>query len=159
MQTINSLLKIVSDALGAVAMLFLAFLVFGTTLDVLVRALTGSPITGVFEFTELALVMVVFLGAGWAQRDPATRARVVALAWAVGALALLMLAIPATHEAIYSVSIREFRWGYVKIPIWWTKASLAAGLWFAFIQMAIQSLQLFLFGEPAETQQASPDLH
>ena len=64
MQTINSLLKIVSDALGAVAMLFLAFLVFGTTLDVLVRALTGSPITGVFEFTELALVMVVFLGAG-----------------------------------------------------------------------------------------------
>ncbi|GLO80109.1 TRAP transporter small permease [Sulfitobacter pontiacus] len=173
MQTINSLLKIVSDALGAVAMLFLAFLVFGTTLDVLVRAITGSPITGVFEFTELALVMVVFLGAGWAQRDdahirvtvlteklsPAARARVVALAWAVGALALLMLAIPATHEAIYSVSIREFRWGYVKIPIWWTKASLAAGLWFAFIQMAIQSLQLFLFGEPAKTKQASPDLH
>ncbi|SFF16461.1 TRAP-type C4-dicarboxylate transport system, small permease component [Sulfitobacter brevis] len=163
MQILNRFLNFVSDVLGAIAMLFLAFLMFGTTFDVVVRAITGSPITGVFEFTELALVMVVFLGAGWAHRgdahirvtiltdklSSATRARVVALAWGIGALGVLILAIPATNEAIYSVSIREYRWGYVKIPIWWTKASLATGLWFAFIQMAVQSVQLFLFGEPA----------
>lgn len=168
MRLVNRLLTLVSDVLGVVAMLFLAFLMFGTTLDVIVRALTGSPISGVFEFSELALVMMVFLGAGWAQRDDAhirvtilterlsapARARVVGVAWMIGALALLLLAIPATNEAIYSVSIREFRWGYVKIPIWWTKASLAAGLWFACIQMAIQSIQTFFFGEPGTRSRA-----
>lgn len=162
MRVLNRILTIVSDVLGAVAMLFLAFLMFGTTLDVIVRAVTGNPISGVFEFTELALVMLVFLGAGWAQRGDAhirvtvltdrlsgaARARVTGLAWAIGALALLMLALPATNEAIYSISIWEFRWGYVKIPIWWTKASMAIGLWFACIQMAIQSIQTLLFGEP-----------
>ena len=71
MQSLNRVLNFVSNALGAIAMLFLAFLMFGTTLDVAMRAITGSPITGVFEFTELALVMLVFLGAGWAQRDDA----------------------------------------------------------------------------------------
>ncbi|MBI6629508.1 TRAP transporter small permease [Pontibaca salina] len=162
MQMLNRILSLASDVLGAVAMLFLAFLMFGITLDVAVRALTGSPISGVFEFTELALVMIVFMGAGWAQRNGAhirvtvlterlsraSRARVAGLAWAIGALALLLLAFPATNEAIYSISILEFRWGYVKIPIWWTKASLAIGLWFACIQMAIQAVQTFFFGEP-----------
>lgn len=168
MQILNRILSIVSDVLGAVAILFLAFLMFGTTLDVIVRAVTGSPISGVFEFTELALVMMVFLGAGWAQREDAhirvtvlvdklpktARTRVMGVAWAIGALGLLMLAIPATNEAIYSISIREFRWGYVKIPIWWTKASLATGLWFACIQMAIQSIQTFFFGQPAPQSRA-----
>jgi len=171
MQSLNIALNFISNVLGAIAMLFLAFLMFGTTLDVAVRAVTGSPITGVFEFTELALVMMVFLGAGWAQRDDAhirvtvltdrlsaaARARVVALAWGIGAVGLLILAIPATNEAIYSVSIREFRWGYVKIPIWWTKVSLATGLWFACIQMAIQSVQTFISGEPDRKAQVGTD--
>ena len=72
----------------------------------------------------------------------------------MGALALLLLAIPSTSEAIYSISIWEFRWGQVKIPIWWVKASLAAGLWFAFIQMAVQSIQCFFFGEPEQQTRA-----
>ncbi|KZX98367.1 MULTISPECIES: TRAP transporter small permease [unclassified Sulfitobacter] len=168
MQSLNRVLNFVSNVLGAIAMLFLAFLMFGTTLDVAVRAITGSPITGVFEFTELALVMLVFLGAGWAQRDdahirvnvltdklsPRTRTWVVALSWGIGAVGLLILALPSTNEAIYSVSIREFRWGYVKVPIWWTKVSLAAGLWFACIQMAIQSVQTLISGEPDRKAQA-----
>lgn len=158
MKTLNGILNVVSDVLGTISMLFLAFLMFGTTLDVVVRAITGSPISGVFEFTEIALVMMVFLGVGWAQRDDShirvtlltdalsdtTRARVVGVAWAFGALALLLLAISATNEAIYSISIWEFRWGLVKIPIWWTKASLAVGLSFAFVQMATQSIQSFI---------------
>jgi len=161
MQILNKILNFFSDVLGVVSMLFLAFLMLGTTLDVIVRAVTGSSISGVFEFTEIALVMMVFLGAGWAQRGDShirvtilidklpetTRTRVVGIAWAIGALALLLLAIPSTSEAIYSISIWEFRWGNVKIPIWWTKASLAVGLWFAFIQMAVQSIQSFVFGE------------
>lgn len=172
MQFLNRILKLVSDVLGAIAMLFLAFLMFGITLDIITRAITGSPISGVFEFTELALVMIVFLGAGWTQRDDAhirvtvltdklsrpVRVWVVGLGWGLGALGLLLLAIPATNEAIYSISIREFRWGYVKIPIWWTKASMATGLWFACIQMAIHSIQTLLFGEPDQQARAGTDL-
>ncbi len=168
MQILNRILNLVSDVLGAVSMLFLAFLMLGITLDVIVRAVIGRPISGVFEFTEIALVMMVFLGAGWAQRGDShirvtvlidklpntTRSRVVGIGWAMGALALLLLAIPSTSEAIYSISIWEFRWGQVKIPIWWVKASLAAGLWFAFIQMAVQSIQCFFFGEPEQQTRA-----
>ncbi len=112
MQFLNRILKWVSDVLGAVAMLFLAFLMFGITLDIITRAVTGSPISGVFEFTELALVMIVFLGAGWTQRDDAhirvtvltdkiprgLRSGVVGAGWGLGALGLLMLAIPANQE-------------------------------------------------------------
>jgi len=154
MSTIKTILKVISDALGAVAMLFLGFLMFGITADVIVRALSGSPISGVFEMSELSLVMIVFLGAMWAQGDRAhirvdllsrqirgrARKALMAVGWGFGALALVMLAWPATQEAIYSVSIWEFRWGYIQMPIWWTKIGLAAGLWLAAIQMTCHAV-------------------
>ncbi|MFX0540864.1 TRAP transporter small permease [Roseovarius sp. S4756] len=150
MSMIQTVLRLVSNLFGVVAMLFLAFLMFGITADVIMRALTGDPLSGVFEMSELSLVMVVFLGAMWAQRDRAhirvnilsqrltgwAHRIIMAFGWGCGALALLMLAWPATQEAIYSVSIWEFRWGYTQFPIWWTKVGLALGLWFAAIQMA-----------------------
>ncbi|KAA8607617.1 hypothetical protein AL036_09805 [Salipiger aestuarii] len=149
MNVIQATLRIVSNLFGVVAMLFLAFLMFGITADVIMRGLTGDPLSGVFEMSELSLVMVVFMGAMWAQRDRAhirvnilsqrlsgrAHRAIMAFGWGCGALALLMLAWPATQEAVYSVSIREFRWGYTQIPIWWTKVGLALGLWFAAIQM------------------------
>ncbi len=169
MMPIKSALRVVSNLLGAVAMLFLAFLMFGITADVIVRALTGSPISGVFEMSELSLVMVVFLGAMWAQDDRAhIRVNIVssllsgwphraamALAWGGGTLALAMLAWPATQEAIYSVSIREFRWGYVQVPIWWTKVGLALGLWLAAIQMACHAVFALFADEAKEPKTAS----
>lgn len=170
MITTKSALRAVSNLLGAVAMLFLAFLMFGITADVIVRAITGSPISGVFEMSELSLVMVVFLGAMWAQQDRAhirvdlvsrqlsgrPHRAAMALAWGVGALALAMLAWPATQEAIYSVSIREFRWGYIQVPIWWTKVGLALGLWLAAIQMACHAA-FALAGEEAEDPETMSD--
>lgn len=162
MSTINTFLRILSNISGVVAMAFLAFLMFGITADVGSRAITGNPISGVFEMSELSLVMIVFLGAMWAQDDRAhIRVNILsnrltglphrvamAFAWGCGALALLMFAWPATQEAIYSVSIWEFRWGFIQFPIWWTKAALAVGLWLAFVQMTVHAIRAFLEGEP-----------
>ena len=59
-----------------------------------------------------------------------------------------MFAWPATQEAIYSISIWEFRWGYVQMPIWWTTAGVAIGLWLAALQMAIHALLCLTVAEP-----------
>ncbi len=165
MELINSLLKLVSGIFGVVAMAFLAFLMFGITADVIARALTGDPISGVFEMSELSLVMIVFLGAMWAQDDRAhIRVNILtirlsglphrlamAFAWACGATAFFMLAWPSTQEAIYAVSIWEFRWGYIQIPIWWTKVGLAAGLWLAGVQMALHAITAAVHDETETT--------
>ncbi len=165
MNTIRIFLTVISRVFGTVAMLFLAFLMFGITADVLTRAITGTPISGVFEMSELSLVMIVFLGAMWAQEDQAhirvnilsarlsglARRAAMAFAWGCGAIALFLFAWPATQEAIYSVSIWEFRWGYVQVPVWWVKVGVATGLWLAALQMSVQSLSSFLHDDADET--------
>lgn len=134
---------------GAIAIMFLVFMMLGTSLDATMRFLFNRPISGVFELAELAMVICVFFGLGWAQQDrkhiratmlierfgPRGRAIADLIAWACSALLLLVLALPATSAAVESFSIREFRWGSMQLPIWWVKIILAAGLWLAFAQM------------------------
>lgn len=143
---------------GGIAIAFLVFMMLGTSIDATMRFLFNRPISGVFELAELAMVVCVFFGLGWAQQDRkhiratmlidrfSPRARMIAdaIAWACAALLLLALAVPATSAAIESVTIREFRWGSMQLPIWWVKIILAVGLWLAFIQMiwsCIEALQ------------------
>ncbi len=163
MQPLEKFFKTASNWLGSVALLFMAFLMLGTTLDVIVRSVRGRSISGVFELAELSMVLVVFLGLGWTklddahirvtlltQRMPALMLRVCeALAWGFAALLLLLLAAPATRDAIHSFAIREFRWGYVEFPIWWAKIVLAFGLWFGFLQMLFEAVRTALYG-PAQ---------
>ncbi|MEI2415982.1 TRAP transporter small permease [Orrella sp. JC864] len=142
-------LRAAANLTGMVALAFLLFMMLGTTVDAAARLAAGRPIAGVFEISELAMVMVVFMGLGWTQADqahirvtllkdrlPPRAARMLdALAWLLAAVLLAVLAYPATGEAIESVAIREFRWGYVEVPIWWAKLAVAAGLWFGALQM------------------------
>lgn len=161
MKRLESLFNILSNWFGIIALACLLFLMFGTTVDVVVRAITGRSISGVFEMAELSMVLLVFLGLGWTKRDNAhirvtillekvphnVRRVLETVSWGMAALLLLLLAIPSGMDAMHSFEIREFRWGYIEFPIWWAKIALAVGLWFAFLQMALQCLQTAITGE------------
>lgn len=154
MDILNATVRRVSDVLGWIAMVFMAILMFGVTADVAARAIYGQSVPGLFEMSELSMVMVVFLGLGWTLRDdahirvtmltdrlaPRPRRLAGGLAWLCAALVFLLLAWPSMQEAAYSFSIREFRWGVVQIPVWWTKIALAAGLWFAAVQAVVKAV-------------------
>lgn len=168
MNMIRCFFRQCSNVLGYVAVAFLALMMIGITADALIRTALNKPITGVFEFSEVAMVIIVFLGMGWTQLDDAhirvtilrqrlnwRAANVLdAFAWLAAAVALGFLAYPATNEAIASFEIREFRWGHIEFPIWWAKIALAIGLWFATAQMACHAL-MTLFA-PRPTAEVSP---
>lgn len=154
MERVNLFLTKISDILGYVAIVCLVFLMMGTTADVVLRNFFNIPITGVFEFSELSMVLVVCLGLGWTFIDnghisvtllvektsPRTRALLNVFAGLVVVIFLICLAYPSTIEAIRSTSIREFRWGVVEVPIWWSKIILSGCLWFTCLQFAVSTI-------------------
>jgi len=160
---IDRLLRIVANVTGTIALGFLGFMMVGITVDALFRTLAGSPLPGLFEMAELSMVMIVFMGLGWTQMDqahirvtlgrkflPESAVRALdGLAWFLAALMLVALAWSSTLEAIESVAIREFRWGYVEVPIWWAKVAVAFGLWFGALQMLCSAVRALCAPAPA----------
>ena len=154
MQSVDSILRKISDIFGFGALISLVFLMTGTTADVVLRNLFDISLLGVFELSELAMVLVVCLGLGWTFIDdghirvsllverlsPRVALITNAATGLMVAVFLLFLAYPSTIEAIRSTSIQEFRWGVVEIPIWWAKIMLSMCLWLTFLQFVFGSL-------------------
>ncbi|MDY0073802.1 MAG: TRAP transporter small permease [Thauera sp.] len=153
MSALDRLLTRIAHAMSWVALGFLAFMMLAITIDVFARALSGRTVPGLFELSELSMAMVVFMGLGATLLDdghirvtlltdrlpkPLGR-QLTALGWAFAGLSFALLAWPATKEAVHSVSIFEFRWGAVQMPIWWAKLIVAAGLWFAALQALVHA--------------------
>lgn len=171
MEGLNWLLTGVSRVFTWVALGFLGFMMTAITADVVARALIGRAVPGLFEMTEMSMVMVVFMGLGatlvddghirvtlMTDRLPVHLSRgFTALAWGLAGLTFAMLAWPATEDAIYSFEIREFRWGYFQIPIWWAKIAVAVGLWFAALQALVHAAMIATGRAPEDLRE--PSLH
>jgi TRAP-type C4-dicarboxylate transport system permease small subunit len=158
---LDKLIRFIAQFFGWISVLAILFLMLGTSIDVFSRNIFSQPIAGIFEVSELFMVVLVYLGLGWTQIDnahikvnlfvdkmpPRINALCQFIAYLAVVIFVLILAYSTTKEAYRSFSIKEFRWGYIEIPIWWAKILLSVGLWFAvlqFIYICLDHLKRFL---------------
>lgn len=160
LQKIESRLACVTGSVAAAALLFM---MVSTALDATSRSLFNFPLPGVYEFSEISMAIIVYLGLLWTQYDKkhirvsiisersSNRGRLAweSVAWFFAALFLIFIAVPSTEGAYASFMDREFRWGIMQMPIWWVKIIVACGLLLAFIQMTLHFLLSLcaVFGE------------
>lgn len=137
--------------MGCGASVALLFMMISTALDATSRSLLNFPLPGVYEFSEIAMAIIVYLGLLWTQYDrkhirvslisesrtPRLRLIWESVAWLFAALFLIAIAIPSIEGAYISTLEREFRWGIMQMPIWWVKVIVAVGLFLAFLQMML----------------------
>lgn len=146
-----------SNIAGFIAVSAMLFMMLSTALDATSRSLFNFPLPGIYEFSEISMAIIVYLGLLWTQRDnkhirvslvsarKQKRIRLAweGLAWTFAAIFLLFLSIPTIDGAYSSFLDREFRWGIIQMPIWWVKIVVAVGLSLAFFQMCLHAIISF----------------
>ncbi len=146
-----------SNIAGFIAVSAMLFMMLSTALDATARSLLNFPLPGVYEFSEISMAIIVYLGLLWTQYDnkhirvslisdgKQKRARLAweGIAWAFAAIFLLFLSVPTIEGAYSSFLDKEFRWGIIQMPIWWVKIIVAIGLSLAFLQMILHAIISF----------------
>ena len=144
----------ISTGMSLLAGVGIILIMVASVADVTRRALTGHSIHGINEASEVALVVVVFVGLMGAQtsgsqiatpmvtnRLPARAGHAVrALAlWLAAAITLWMTA--ETAVAGYeSWQAKEFRFGLASVPIWPAKLVIPVGLACLALALIVQGL-------------------
>ncbi|WP_293784803.1 TRAP transporter small permease subunit [uncultured Aeromicrobium sp.] len=121
----------------------LIIVVLGMTVaDVLRREISGKSVPGVVEWSEVAMVMIVFLGLGYAERQrahvamtlfvrmlpPRTAAIINSLGLFLVLLIVAWMVYVTADRALTSFEVKEFRFGLVRVPVWPARVALALGL-------------------------------
>jgi TRAP-type C4-dicarboxylate transport system permease small subunit len=141
--------RAVSGGLSRLAGLGIVLLILPTAVDVGWRYLSGSSVPGMIEYSEVAIVFVVYFGIAQAMRDdahiatPVFTSRLsprladrVRLAGRVLLFALVAFATWRTGVAALSAhATGEYRLGLVSIPTWPARAAVTLG--FALMLVAI----------------------
>ncbi|MGB3413319.1 MAG: TRAP transporter small permease [Microbacteriaceae bacterium] len=134
--------KYVTSTLGVISGFIVLILSLLTVADVTTRFITGRSVPGAIEYSEVLLVMCVFFAFGAAQMTnthvstsvltshlPKTFRKVLTYIVAAIVLALLVVMVVATiQQAIHSISVAEYRFGLVQVPLWPAKVAIAIGL-------------------------------
>lgn len=138
----------VTFLLSVIAGIILTGLMGMMVLDVTLRNTTGRPLSGLVDWIELLLVLIVFLGIAEAQRNRdhvaidviadafPQRLRIAShiIGGVVGLLVVAVIAYVSTRQAIQSYAVREFRRGLAEVPLWPGRIVLAVG----FVLFALQ---------------------
>lgn len=140
-----------SATIGAFGLIAIAVMI---TTDVLVRWISSRPITGVFEFSGVLLVMVTFLPLGLVlftnQQlridiiQQYVKGRVAAgfglIDAAIGLLVFGLLLLVGTEETLKAYNGRFLLRGMIEIPTWIPNAMICAGALFAVLAHAFQTV-------------------
>lgn len=141
-RALRSLPSWLAGRFGVVSALAITFLALLITAEIVMRAVSGVSITGLYEISELILVVIVFLGLPQAEvaEDHVRvvlvverfRPRVAGVIRGVALLAsgafLGWMCVALAQKAVVSVSTGEFRPGLIDFPIWPARIVAAVGV-------------------------------
>lgn len=156
MSVLDRTAKYVSLVLAVTAASVIAVIMVMTTADVIKRFLTGSSIPGTAEFSGVFLVAAVYFGLAYAMRTGAHVgvdlvlmrlkggvAKVVQLVGLiVGTGILVWMLIETSGAAAHSISVNEYRYGIIKIPIWPAKLAIPIGLAALILECVVTMLKV-----------------
>lgn len=142
MRLLDTVTRSISIVFAICASSIIAVIMVLTTADVIKRFLTGSSIPGVTEFSEVFLVAAVFLGLAFAMRigahigvdivvmrlKPKVSKAVQMIGMTFAIVVLVWMAVETTGAALHSISINEYRYGLIKVPVWPAKLIVPIGL-------------------------------
>jgi TRAP-type C4-dicarboxylate transport system permease small subunit len=147
-----------------VAVACIVIMLFATIADVMRRGLTGSPIRGVVELSEVAMVAIVYLSLGLAESRRAhvsvtllidrLSARSAAIVNGIGLLIVIAvvawMVVVTGERAEASIAVQEYRFGLVRIPVWPARLMIVLGLLvylFALIFRLVDTVRVILPGD------------
>lgn len=141
-RTLESITAKVEPVARVVAGVGVLVLMLGTVVDVTLRTADGHGVPGVIEYTEVLLVVVVFLGLVTAARDgqhirvglltervPPRVAQVLRSLGLTISVGLVVWLIATTAiKAAASVRAGEYRFGLISVPVWPARVAIPIGL-------------------------------
>ena len=169
-QKIHSVLDRVSATMVMLAMVVsgasVAAIIAVNSVDTLGRAFFTKPLTGAVELTELFLAMCIILAIPYAQRklshieidmfiqkcSVGWKKFFVLISIVLTILVFFMLTIQSYESAKDSVVTFESSAGYLRVPVWIGKISVAIGFGIALFEASVQLLAWFLFGRLTTTK-------
>jgi TRAP-type C4-dicarboxylate transport system permease small subunit len=144
-----------STVMAVVAATLIVALMLATIVDITLRRVTGTGVTGVTEAGEVTLVAIVYLGLAYAQRTgshvsvdlvterlPHVLGRgLELLGLLVVTVALLWVVRETGARALAAVEVREYRFGQVSVPTWPARVLIPVGLSMLLVQLWLTAFE------------------
>jgi len=151
LHSIASLIERLNTGVLVVVGVGFFLMMVGNVVDVLLREAANKPVPGIIELSELAIVMITFLGLAYTQLKrahvsvellilhlpdrPQTVLKMVGLLLALVFFAFLTYAsVGIAHK---SILIQEVRYGIIPFPIWPAKLVMPIGLSLLCLQLGV----------------------
>lgn len=152
-----------SRALAIAGTLIIFVMLLATVADIVLRNTIQQPVPGVFEYTEIALATIVFLGLPYTMQvgghvaidsltsrlPPGWRRYVEAAAMVVTLPFVVWLAVASIGVAVESFASGEVRFGVIQAPVWPARMVIPIGSALLAAEIAITVGRLLRGGQQA----------